>query len=193
MRMTLLTTAAVAALSLSFAAVAQTSGTPGTSGGTTVNPGAGASPSGPAGGPASGQMNRPPSDGSGASAPPRATGSGAPGTASGGAQGAPGAAPTTTGSTTGSPSTAVSVSSEQRTEITRAFSGVNVQPLTNVEFNVSVGASVPASVTTLYDCPNTVERILTGLPECKYVVIRDQIVIVEPSTRRIVTVIERRG
>jgi hypothetical protein len=38
-----------------------------------------------------------------------------------------------------------------------------------------------------------VERILSGLPECKYVVVRDQIVIVEPSSRRIVTVIERRG
>ncbi|MCD6072209.1 MAG: hypothetical protein K0S42_2725, partial [Microvirga sp.] len=37
------------------------------------------------------------------------------------------------------------------------------------------------------------ERILTGLPECKYIVVRDQIVILEPRTRRIVTVIERRG
>jgi hypothetical protein len=45
----------------------------------------------------------------------------------------------------------------------------------------------------LYDCPDNVERILTSLPECKYVVVRDQIVIVEPSSRRIVTVIERRG
>jgi hypothetical protein len=45
----------------------------------------------------------------------------------------------------------------------------------------------------LYDCPDNVERILSGLPECKYVVVRDQIVIVEPSSRRIVTVIERRG
>jgi hypothetical protein len=48
-------------------------------------------------------------------------------------------------------------------------------------------------VTTLYDCPDNVERILTGLPECKYIVVRDQIVILEPRTRRIVTVIEHRG
>jgi hypothetical protein len=36
-------------------------------------------------------------------------------------------------------------------------------------------------------------RILQGLPECRFVVVRDQIVIVEPRTRRIVTVIERSG
>lgn len=85
------------------------------------------------------------------------------------------------------------MTSEQRTQISRSFSSVNVQPLTNVEFSVSVGSTVPASVTTLYDCPDNVERILTGLPECKYIVVRDQVVILEPRTRRIVTVIERRG
>ena len=85
------------------------------------------------------------------------------------------------------------MTSEQRTQISRSFSSVNVQPLTNVEFSVSVGSTVPASVTTLYDCPDNVERILTGLPECKYIVVRDQIVILEPRTRRIVTVIEHRG
>jgi hypothetical protein len=58
---------------------------------------------------------------------------------------------------------------------------------------VNVGTVVPDTVTTLYDCPDTVERILTGLPECKYVVVRDQVVIIEPRTRKIVTVIERRG
>ncbi|MBJ6127041.1 DUF1236 domain-containing protein [Microvirga splendida] len=85
------------------------------------------------------------------------------------------------------------MTSEQRTQISRSFSSVNVQPLTNVEFSVSVGSTVPTSVTTLYDCPETVRSILTGLPECKYIVVRDQVVILEPRTRRIVTVIERRG
>ncbi|KFG67693.1 hypothetical protein JH26_20605 [Microvirga sp. BSC39] len=62
-----------------------------------------------------------------------------------------------------------------------------------MEFSVSVGSTIPTSVTTLYDCPDNVQRILTGLPECKYIVVRDQVVILEPRTRRIVTVIERRG
>ncbi|WP_244445308.1 DUF1236 domain-containing protein [Microvirga sp. BSC39] len=85
------------------------------------------------------------------------------------------------------------MTSEQRTQISRSFTSVNVQPLTNVEFSVSVGSTIPTSVTTLYDCPDNVQRILTGLPECKYIVVRDQVVILEPRTRRIVTVIERRG
>jgi hypothetical protein len=86
------------------------------------------------------------------------------------------------------------VTSEQRTEITQAFSSVNVRPLTNVTFSVSVGTVVPETVVTdLQACPSEVVRILRGLPECRYVVVRDQVVIVEPKTRRIVTVIERRG
>jgi Protein of unknown function (DUF1236) len=85
------------------------------------------------------------------------------------------------------------VTSEQRTEVTRAFSSVNVEPVTNVSFSVSVGTVVPTTITTLHTCPGEVVRILRGLPECRYIVVRDQIVIVEPSTRKIVTVIERRG
>jgi hypothetical protein len=77
--------------------------------------------------------------------------------------------------------------------VTRAFSSVNVEPVREVNFSVSVGAVVPASVTTLHTCPSDVVRILQGLPECRYIVVRDQIVIVEPSSRKIVTVIERRG
>jgi hypothetical protein len=86
------------------------------------------------------------------------------------------------------------VTSEQRTEITHAFSSVHTQPLNDVNFTVSAGTVVPETVVTrLTACPSEVVRILHGLPECRYVIVRDQIVIVEPSTRRIVTVIERRG
>jgi hypothetical protein len=77
--------------------------------------------------------------------------------------------------------------------VTRAFSSVNVQPLTNVNFNVSVGATIPASVTTLHTCPGEVIRYLDGLTECRFVIVNNRIVIVEPSSRRIVTVIERQG
>ncbi|MCB8819324.1 DUF1236 domain-containing protein [Microvirga rosea] len=85
------------------------------------------------------------------------------------------------------------MSTEQRTEISHAFRSVRVEPLNNVNFTVSVGSVVPTTVTTLHTCPSDVVRILHGLPECRYVVIRDQIVIVEPKTRKIVTVIERQG
>ncbi len=86
------------------------------------------------------------------------------------------------------------MTSEQRSQITQSFRNVDVQPLNDVNFSVSVGTVVPETVVThLHACPSEVVRILHGLPECRYVVVHNQIVIVEPSTRKIVTVIERRG
>jgi hypothetical protein len=67
----------------------------------------------------------------------------------------------------------------------------NIQPLTNVNFEVRTGATIPASVTTLQDCPPTLLSLVTGIRECKVVLVNNRYVIVEPSTRRIVTVIER--
>ncbi|MBB4038405.1 hypothetical protein GGR34_000034 [Microvirga flocculans] len=219
MRTTLMATVAAAALSLNVAAMAQTSGSGSTSGGAAggssgsstimTTPGASGSGSsmsgsGNASGAASGTTQGSAS-GSTSTSPGKA-GSAAqnaqPGTAKGTASGsgtmsttgkAPGKAGTaeTTGSTTSGGS--INVTSEQRTQLSQSFRSVNVQPLNSVNFSISVGSTVPASVTTLYDCPDNVERILTGLPACKYIVVRDQVVIVEPSSRRIVTVIERRG
>jgi hypothetical protein len=111
---------------------------------------------------------------------------------SGAASGTTGGDAGATGSTSGG-SANVNIASEQRTQITQSFRSVDAEPITDVTFNISVGTVVPTSVTPLYDCPDTVARIVTGLPEFKYIFVRDQVVIVEPSTRRIVTVIERRG
>jgi hypothetical protein len=36
-------------------------------------------------------------------------------------------------------------------------------------------------------------HILSGIRECRFVLVRNEIVIVEPSSRKVVTVIERRG
>lgn len=197
MRVPFLTTVAAAVLALSVPAFAQTGG--GISG--TTSGGVPGSTSGGASAPA-----LKPSTGSGGAtaAPEAGTTTGTTGTSgkasSGTASGTMGtsgsatstqtrSAPHTTGSTTGS----VSVSTEQRTEIGHAFRSVHVEPLDNVSFSVSVGSVVPTTVTTLHTCPSDVVRILNGLPECRYVVVRDKIVIIEPNTHKIVTVIEREG
>jgi len=86
----------------------------------------------------------------------------------------------------------VNITTEQRTQITQAFTRVNVQPVTNVSFNVSVGVVVPTDV-TLHTCPGEVVRVLPGVTECRFVIVRDRVVIVEPSSRRIITVVEYRG
>jgi hypothetical protein len=97
----------------------------------------------------------------------------------------------TSASSTGSVG-AVNVTSEQRTQITRAFTSVNVQPVTNVNFEVRTGTVLPANV-SLHPCPRQVIDILTGIRQCEFVIVKNEIVIVEPSSRKIVTVIERRG
>jgi hypothetical protein len=56
---------------------------------------------------------------------------------------------------------------------------------------IKTGATIPASVTTLHDCPPTLLSLVTGIRECKVVLVNNRYAIVEPSTRRIVTVIER--
>jgi hypothetical protein len=203
MRYGLLTTVAVAALSLSVAAgVAQQS-----SGGTS----SGGSAGGSAGG-SSGQQMIPQSGGSGSGGAAGTSGSaggsssmqggsttqqgGATAGSSTGTSGTrqqPSGTASTGGTATSTGSTGITLNSEQRTQVSQAFRSIRAEPLRDVNFSVSVGSTVPASVTTLQTCPSEVVRLIQGLPECRYIVVRDQIVIVEPSSRRIVTVIERQG
>jgi hypothetical protein len=92
----------------------------------------------------------------------------------------------------GGGSTNINITTEQRTEISRAFSSVNVESV-DIDIDLSVGVVVPERVTTLHTCPGEVIRILQGLPSCRYIVVRNRIVIINPSTRRVVTIIERRA
>jgi hypothetical protein len=48
-------------------------------------------------------------------------------------------------------------------------------------------------VTRLVDCPETLESLITGIRDCKVVLIKDRYYIVEGSSRRVVTLIERQG
>jgi hypothetical protein len=94
--------------------------------------------------------------------------------------------------TTGSTSTTVNLSSEQRTQAVQTLRSVNIQPVRE-HVSITVGQTLPSTVTQLYDCPETLESLLTGVRECKVVLVNDRYYIVEPSTRRVVTVIESHG
>lgn len=208
MRKALLTTVTAAALSLSFAAMAQTSG--GSSGGTSGGSSGGAttvpSPSGPAGGTSGGT-----SSGGAASGTSGGTSSGgAAGSTSGGASGgtsggaasgttSSGAASGTTGGATGtsggaaagtSSSTTINITGEQRTRAVETLRSVNVRPVQQ-NVTITVGQTVPTTVTELVDCPTTLESLITGVRDCKVVLVGDRYYIVEGSSRRVVTVIER--
>jgi hypothetical protein len=83
----------------------------------------------------------------------------------------------------------VSVTNEQRTQIRQSFTSVNVPSVTSVNFGVSVGTVIPETV-TLVEVPAEIVRIVPAWRGYRVVKVRNQWIIVEPSTRKIVTVIE---
>ncbi|MBR0775449.1 DUF1236 domain-containing protein [Bradyrhizobium diazoefficiens] len=93
--------------------------------------------------------------------------------------------------TTGNAATSATAAppAEKRTQIASEIKSANIQEATNVNFNVSVGATIPASV-HFYPLP---ARIVEIYPEWRgYEVIRvhGRYVIVRPQTREIVYIIE---
>ncbi|MBQ0820820.1 DUF1236 domain-containing protein [Microvirga sp. HBU67558] len=67
---------------------------------------------------------------------------------------------------------------------------MNISPVRE-NINITVGQTVPTTVTQLVDCPTTLESLITGVRDCKVVLVGDRYYIVEGSSRRVVTVIER--
>jgi hypothetical protein len=86
----------------------------------------------------------------------------------------------------------VNINDQQRTRVTQSIARLNVQPLTNVNFSLSVGTSVPRDV-RLQTLPADVVEVVPQYRGYSFFVVRDEIVIVEPSTYKIVTVLPRSG
>ena len=84
---------------------------------------------------------------------------------------------------------AASLSSEQKTKIrTTVLSGSNAPRVTNVNFSVSVGTVVPASV-HFATLPPVLVEIFPEWRGYDYIIIDERIVILEPRTRKIVTIL----
>jgi hypothetical protein len=86
----------------------------------------------------------------------------------------------------------VNINEQQRTRVTESISRLNVQPVTNVNFSLSVGTAVPRDV-RLQTLPAEVVNVVPQYRGYSFFVVRDEIVIVEPSTYKIVTVLPRSG
>jgi Protein of unknown function (DUF1236) len=95
-----------------------------------------------------------------------------------------------------SSSTNVSVSASlnepQRTRVVESISRLNVAPINNVNFSLSVGTVVPRDV-RFQPLPADVVVVLPQYRGYNFFVVRDDIVIVEPSTYKIVDVLPRTG
>ncbi|MBN8992975.1 MAG: DUF1236 domain-containing protein [Rhizobiales bacterium] len=86
----------------------------------------------------------------------------------------------------------ININDQQRTRVTQSIARLNVQPLTSVNFSLSVGTAVPRDV-RLQTLPADVVEVVPQYRGYSFFVVRDEIVIVEPSTYKIVTVLPRSG
>jgi hypothetical protein len=86
----------------------------------------------------------------------------------------------------------VNVNDRQRTRISASISRLNVQPLANVNFSLSVGTVVPRDV-RLQSLPTEVVEIVPQYRGYDFVLVKDEIVIVEPSSSKIVAVMPYSG
>jgi hypothetical protein len=86
----------------------------------------------------------------------------------------------------------VNINDQQRTRLSQSFARVNVQPLNNVNFSVSVGAAIPRDV-HLHPLPADIVEVVPQYRGYNFVRVRDEIVIVEPSSHKIVTVLPLSG
>jgi hypothetical protein len=97
----------------------------------------------------------------------------------------PNAAGNTAQSSSTNVNASVNINDQQRTRISQSVARLDVRPLTNVNFSVSVGTAIPRDV-RLSTLPADVVEIVPQYRGYSFVLVKDEIVIVEPSTYKIV-------
>jgi hypothetical protein len=91
--------------------------------------------------------------------------------------------------TTGQAGAGAKLSSEQRTKITTVIKGQHIQPVTHVNFSISVGTRVPRDV-SFHPLPTEIVTIYPDWRGYEFILVNDQIVVVDPQTFEIVAVLD---
>jgi hypothetical protein len=91
--------------------------------------------------------------------------------------------------TTGQAGASAKLTTEQRTKITTVIRSEHVQPVTNVNFNVSVGTRIPRDI-SYHALPSEVVTIYPEWRGYNYVLVREQIVVIDPQTFEIVAILD---
>ncbi len=86
-------------------------------------------------------------------------------------------------------STAVAPPPEKRTQIVSAIKQENVEEVTNVNFNISIGTAVPSNV-RYYPLPSRIVEIYPEWRGYDFILVRGKYIILRPQTREIVYIIE---
>jgi hypothetical protein len=91
--------------------------------------------------------------------------------------------------TTGQAGAGAKLSTEQRTKITTVIRDQHVAPVNNVNFSISIGGRVPRDV-SFHPLPAEVVTVYPEWRGYEFFLVRDQIIVVNPSTLEIVAVLE---
>jgi hypothetical protein len=91
--------------------------------------------------------------------------------------------------TVGQAGAGAKLSGEQRTKITTVIKGQHIAPVTNVNFSISVGTRVPRDV-SFHPLPTEIVTIYPDWRGYEFILVNDQIVVVNPQTLEIVAVID---
>jgi len=86
----------------------------------------------------------------------------------------------------------VKIDKQQETKISASISHLNVRPVTNANFSLSVGTVVPRDV-QLSTLPPDVVQIVPQYRGYSFALVKDEIVVVDPATYKIVTVLPYSG
>src|SRR5712672_3514195 len=93
--------------------------------------------------------------------------------------------------TTGQAAGGAKLSTEQRTKITTVIKEQHVQPVTNVNFSISVGTRVPRGEgVTFHPLPAEIVAVYPQWRGYEYILVLDQILVIDPRTGEIVDVID---
>jgi hypothetical protein len=92
--------------------------------------------------------------------------------------------------TTGQAGAGAKLSSEQRTKITTVFRSQRVEPANNVNFSISVGTRVPREGVSFRPLPTEVVSIYPEWRGYEFILVRNQIVVVDPATYEIVAILD---
>jgi Protein of unknown function (DUF1236) len=91
--------------------------------------------------------------------------------------------------TTGQAGAGAKLSTEQRTKITTVIRNEHVAPVTNVNFSIAVGTRIPRDV-SYHVLPTEVVAVYPEWRGYNYVLVRDQILVIDPQTFEIVAILD---
>ncbi len=94
------------------------------------------------------------------------------------------------GTTTGQAGAGAKLSTEQRTKITTVIRSQRVAPVNNVNFSISIGTRIPRGGVTFHPLPTEVVTVYPEWRGYEFILVRDQIVVIDPQTLEIVAVLD---